>query len=85
MGLPSGPVVKTSPSHVGGVGLGTKILHVLKTLKSLKDLKTPTHLSQSILMRWMNLESIIQSEASQKEEYTHCIFTHNICNLERWY
>ena len=76
MGLPSGPVVKISPSHVGGVGLGTKILHVLKTLKSLKDLKTPTHLSQSVLMRWMNLEPIIQSEASQKEEDKYHVLTH---------
>ena len=29
---------------------------------------------ESVLMRWMNLEPIIQSEVSQKEKY--CILTH---------
>ena len=31
---------------------------------------------ESLLMRWMNLESIIQSEISQKEKDKHCILTH---------
>ena len=31
---------------------------------------------ESILMRWMNLESIIQSEMSQKEKDKYCIVTH---------
>ena len=31
---------------------------------------------ESILMRWMNLEPIIQIEASQKEENKYCILTH---------
>ena len=31
---------------------------------------------ESILMRWMNLEPIIQSEVSQKEENEYCILTH---------
>ena len=30
----------------------------------------------SVLMRWMNLEPIIQSEASQKEKDKHCILMH---------
>ena len=31
---------------------------------------------ESILMRWMNLESILQSEVSQKEKNKYCILTH---------
>ena len=37
---------------------------------------------ESLLMRWMNLESIIQSEVSQKEKDKYCIY---IQNLEKWY
>ena len=39
---------------------------------------------ESVLMRWMNLEPIIQSEVSKKEKqvsYTNAY----IQNLERWY
>ena len=32
--------------------------------------------SESVLMRWMNLEPIIQSEARQKEKYKHRILIH---------
>ena len=31
---------------------------------------------ESVLMRWMKLEPIIQSEASQKEKAKYCILTH---------
>ena len=31
---------------------------------------------ESVLMRWMNLEPTIQSEASQKEKDSYCILTH---------
>ena len=31
---------------------------------------------ESVLMRWMNLEPIIQSEVGQKEKDKHCILTH---------
>ena len=31
---------------------------------------------ESVLMRWMNLEPIIQSEVSQKEKDEYCILTH---------
>ena len=42
--------------------------------------------SESILMKWKNLEPIIQSEISQKEKNKSisCINTY-IWNLERWY
>ena len=31
---------------------------------------------ESVLMRWMKLELIIQSEVSQKEKHQYCILTH---------
>ena len=31
---------------------------------------------ESVLMRWMNLEPIIQSEVSQKEKNKYCILRH---------
>ena len=31
---------------------------------------------KSVLMRWMKLESIIQSEVSQKEKHQYSILTH---------
>jgi len=31
---------------------------------------------ESVLMRWMNLEPIIQSEIIQKEKEKYCILTH---------
>ena len=41
---------------------------------------------ESVLMRWMNLEPIIQSEVSQKEKDKYRILMHTyIWNLEKWY
>ena len=31
---------------------------------------------ESVLVRWMHLEPVIQSEGSQKEENKYCILTH---------
>ena len=31
---------------------------------------------ESVLVRWMNLKPIIQSEVSQKEKDKYCILTH---------
>ena len=31
---------------------------------------------ESVLMRWMKLEPVIQSEVSQKEKDKYCILTH---------
>ena len=39
---------------------------------------------ESVLMRWMKLEPIIQSEVSQKEKHQYHILTHIYWNLERW-
>ena len=38
---------------------------------------------ESVLMRWMNLEPIIQSEVSQKKKYKYCILIY-VWNLEKW-
>ena len=40
---------------------------------------------ESVLMRWMNLEPITQSEVSQKEKNKYCLLDTYICNLERGY
>ena len=39
---------------------------------------------ESVLMRWMNLEPIIQSEVRHKEKDKYCTLM-PIWNLERWY
>ena len=40
---------------------------------------------ESVLMRWIKLEPIIQSEISQKENHQQSILTHiYIENLEKW-
>ena len=35
----------------------------------------------SFVETWMDLETVIQSEVSQKEKNKYCIFTH----IEKWY
>ena len=45
---------------------------------------TTRNVIESVLMRWMNLESIIQSEVSQKKKKITYIYAY-IWNLERWY
>ena len=40
---------------------------------------------ESVLIRWMNLEPIIQSEVSQKENKGMSYNDTHIWNLERWY
>ena len=40
---------------------------------------------ESVLMKWMNLEPIIQSEVSQKEKDKYCTLLHICGNLEKWY
>ena len=39
----------------------------------------------SVLMRWMNLEPIMQNEVSQKKEKQILYINAYIWNLERWY
>ena len=40
---------------------------------------------ESVLMRWMNLEPIIQNEVSQKEKDNIFYTNIHIWNLERWH
>ena len=49
--------------------------HVLAIIKS-AVMNIGVHVSLSILMRWMKLEPIIQSEVSQKEKHQYSILTH---------
>ena len=44
------------------------------TMEYYSDIKKNTF--ESVLMRWMKLELIIQSEVSQKEKYQYSILTH---------
>ena len=39
---------------------------------------------ESVLMRWMKLEPITQSEVSQKEKHQIQYIHAYMCNLERW-
>ena len=38
---------------------------------------------ESLLMKWMKMEPVIQSEVSQKEKHQYCILMHILWNLER--
>ena len=51
-----------------------KKLRYIYTMEYYSAIKWNTF--ESILMRWMNLETIIQSEVSQKEKDKYCILTH---------
>ena len=51
-----------------------KKLWYIYTMKYYSAIKTNTF--ESVLMRWMNLEPIIQSEVSQKEKDKYRILTH---------
>ena len=39
---------------------------------------------ESVLMRWMKLEPVIQSEVSQKEKHQYSVLNAYTGNLERW-
>ena len=51
-----------------------KKLRYIYTMEYYSAIKRDTF--ESVLMRWMNLEPIIQSEVSQKEKDKYCILTH---------
>ena len=48
--------------------------HNIYTMEYYSAIKKNTF--ESVLMRWMNLEPIIQSEVSQKEKHQYSILTH---------
>ena len=39
---------------------------------------------ESVLMRWMNLEPVIQNEVSQKEKNKYCISMHGLLGWCYW-
>ena len=53
-----------------------KKLWYIHTMEYYSAMKRNTF--ESVLMRWVNLECIIQSEVSQKEKNKYCILMH-IC------
>ena len=55
-----------------------KKLWYIYTVKHYSAIRRSTF--ESVLMRWMNLEPIIQSEVSQKEKNKYHILTH-ICGI----
>ena len=54
--------------------LTQKKLWYIYTMEYYSAIKRNTF--ELVLMRWMNLESIIQSEVSQKEKDKYCILIH---------
>ena len=58
-----------------------KKLWYIYTMENYSAIKSNS--TESVLMRWMNLEPIIQSEVSQKEKSKCHILTH-IWTLEGW-
>ena len=59
-----------------------KKLWYIYTMEYYSDIKRNAF--ESVLMRWMDQEPIIQSEVSQKEKDKYSILTY-IWNLENWY
>ena len=51
-----------------------KTLWYIYTVEYYSAIKRSTF--ESVLMRWMNLERIIQSEVSQKDKDKYCILMH---------
>ena len=58
------------------------VVHILNGIYS----AIKRNIFESVLMRWMNLEPIIQSEVNQKEKDKYHILIHIYTqNLEKWY
>ena len=55
-----------------------KKLWSINTMEYYSDIKRNAF--ESVLMKWINLEPIIQSEVNQKEKDKYCIIT-NICGI----
>ena len=60
-----------------------KKLWYIYTMGWYSDIKRNTF--ESVLIKWMNLEPIIQSEVSQKEKDIYHFLKHIYGNLEKWY
>ena len=66
--------VHTSQSRFPSTDEWIKKLWYIYTVEYYSDIKRNT--VESVLMRWVNLELIIQSEVSQKEKDKYHILTH---------
>ena len=53
-----------------------QIMGLLGHIYNRKLLSQKRNAFESVLMRWMNVELVIQSEASQKEKNKYCILMH---------
>ena len=58
------------------------VVHITYTMECYSAIKR--NIFESVLVRWMNLEPVIQSEVSQKEKNKYHILTH-IYGIEGWY
>ena len=56
------------------IGLNRFLIKIKQSLEYYSAIKKNTF--ESVLMRWMKLEPIIQSEVSQKEKHQYSILTH---------
>ena len=57
------------------VGRQIRELWYTYTMGYFSAIKKQKNTFESVLMRWMKLEHIIQSEVSQKEKHQYCILT----------
>ena len=86
MGVPGGSVGKESACTlfiIAGTRKKPRCQSADKCIRKLWYIYTMEYYSaikknafESVLMRWMKLEPIIQSEVSQKEKYQDSILTH---------
>ena len=58
-----------------------KVVVYIYTMEYYPDIKKNAF--ESVLMRWMKLDPVLQSEVSQKEKHQYSILTHK-WTLERW-
>ena len=71
-------------SRYPSTGEWIKKLWYIYTMDYYSDIKRNTF--ESVLMRWMNLEPIIQKEVSQREREKQISYINaDMWNLERWY
>ena len=59
-----------------GNNLQPRLLYPAGPHSKMKDSAIKKNTFESVLMRWMKLEPIIQSEVSQKEKHQYSILTH---------
>ena len=60
----------------GGQSIGASASVLPMNIQNLCPLELTGLAFESVLMRWMKLEPIIQSEVSQKEKHQYSILTH---------